>query len=149
MHLRLSNAPQLSISADKVLPLAPRDVAPLAWLALEGPTSRNRLAQLLWPDSEPLAARNALRQRLFQLRSIWRKPCNSPLRATLRGGSRSTVRPGFSGPPATRCRPSFATASCTATRSTARCSRWRVGSELDPEGPVDEDAGLRLRRRSA
>jgi len=40
----------------------------LAWLALEGPTPRMRLAQLLWPDSEPEAARNALRQRLFQLR---------------------------------------------------------------------------------
>ena len=68
MHLRLSNAPHLSFSAGKVLPLAPRDAALLAWLALEGPTSRNRLAQLLWPDSDPLAARHALRQRLFRLR---------------------------------------------------------------------------------
>ena len=70
MHLRLSNAPQLSFPADKVLPLAPRDAALLAWLALEGPTPRGRLAELLWPDSEPDAARNALRQRLFQLRKV-------------------------------------------------------------------------------
>ena len=48
--------------------LAPRDAALLAWLALEGPTPRARLAELLWPDSEPEVARNAMRQRLFQLR---------------------------------------------------------------------------------
>lgn len=45
----------------------------LAWLALEGPTPRLRLAQLLWPDSEPEAARNALRQRLFQLTKLHRR----------------------------------------------------------------------------
>jgi DNA-binding SARP family transcriptional activator len=39
----------------------------LAWLALEGPTSRARIAALLWPDSEPEVARTALRQRLFRL----------------------------------------------------------------------------------
>ena len=68
MHLQLSHAPQLSVSADKLLPLAARDAALLAWLALEGPTPRARLAALLWPDSDADAARNALRQRLFQLR---------------------------------------------------------------------------------
>jgi len=55
-------------TAGTTLELAPRDAALLAWLALEGPTARLRLANLLWPDSEPEAARNALRQRLFQLR---------------------------------------------------------------------------------
>ena len=50
--------------------LAPRDAAVLAWLALEGPTQRARLAALLWPESAPEAARNALRQRLFQLRKL-------------------------------------------------------------------------------
>jgi DNA-binding SARP family transcriptional activator/tetratricopeptide (TPR) repeat protein len=40
----------------------------LAWLALEGPTPRVRLAQLLWPDSPADAARNSLRQRLFHLK---------------------------------------------------------------------------------
>ncbi|MCY7314440.1 MAG: hypothetical protein LH480_02115, partial [Rubrivivax sp.] len=48
--------------------LGPRDAALLAWLAVEGPTPRARLAALLWPDSDAEAARNALRQRLFQLR---------------------------------------------------------------------------------
>ena len=50
------------------LDLAPRDAALLAWLALEGPTPRARLARLLWPESEPEAARNVLRQRLFHLK---------------------------------------------------------------------------------
>lgn len=49
-------------------PLAERDGALLAWLALEGPTSRSRVAALLWPDSDAVAARNSLRQRLFRLR---------------------------------------------------------------------------------
>lgn len=48
--------------------LGSRDAALLAWLAIEGPTPRARLATLLWPDSDTEAARNALRQRLFQLR---------------------------------------------------------------------------------
>lgn len=48
--------------------LAPRDAALLAWLALEGPTTRTRLAELLWPGSDPKDARNTLRQRLFHLK---------------------------------------------------------------------------------
>jgi len=48
--------------------LTATDALLLAWLALEGPTSRERLAQLLWPASSAEAARNALRQRLFRLR---------------------------------------------------------------------------------
>lgn len=48
--------------------LAPLDAALLAWLALEGPTPRNRIAALIWPDKSSEAARNSLRQRLFQLR---------------------------------------------------------------------------------
>ncbi len=51
--------------------LAPRDAALLAWLAIEGPTARARLATLLWPDSDAEAARNALRQRLFQMKRQW------------------------------------------------------------------------------
>ncbi len=45
-----------------------RDAALLAWLAIEGPTPRARLAALLWPDSPGADARNTLRQRLFQLK---------------------------------------------------------------------------------
>src|SRR5262245_3777810 len=50
------------------VPLTRLDAALLAVLALEGSASRQRLLQLLWPDQEPEAARNALRQRLFRLR---------------------------------------------------------------------------------
>ena len=68
LELQLAGVPGVRGADAGVLPLAPRDAALLAWLALEGPTPRTRLAQLLWPDSEPEAARNTLRQRLFQLR---------------------------------------------------------------------------------
>ncbi len=68
LELQLSGMPGVHDREGGMLPLAPRDAALLAWLALEGPTPRTRLAQLLWPDSEPEAARNTLRQRLFQLR---------------------------------------------------------------------------------
>ena len=54
-------------SGRKVL-LAPIDALMLAWLAVEGPTSRERLAALLWPGSGAEAGRNAMRQRLFRLR---------------------------------------------------------------------------------
>ncbi|MCC7285295.1 MAG: AAA family ATPase [Burkholderiaceae bacterium] len=68
MRLHLATSPQLTPPGGATLPLQPRDAALLAWLALEGPTPRNRLAQLLWPASEAKTARNALRQRLFRLR---------------------------------------------------------------------------------
>ena len=66
--LQLAASPQVHGPGPHATVLAPRDAALLAWLALEGPTPRTRLAPLLWPDSEPAAARNTLRQRLFQLR---------------------------------------------------------------------------------
>ena len=65
MQLHLAASPRFVGAGGAATALAPRDPA---LLALEGPTPRMRLAQLLWPDSEPEAARNALRQRLFQLR---------------------------------------------------------------------------------
>jgi DNA-binding SARP family transcriptional activator len=68
MQLSLAGSPHVRLADGEATPLALRDAALLAWLALEGPTPRARLAQLLWPESEPDAARNALRQRLFQLR---------------------------------------------------------------------------------
>ena len=71
LSLQLAVAPQVQGPGRTASPLAPRDAAMLAWLALEGPTPRTRLAQLLWPDSEPVAARNTLRQRLFQLRRLF------------------------------------------------------------------------------
>ncbi len=69
LQLLLSGRPAWRESPQTApIPLAARDAALLAWLAIEGPTPRVRLAALLWPDSAPEAARNALRQRLFQLR---------------------------------------------------------------------------------
>lgn len=68
LRLMLSGVPLAQRAAAPPLPLGLRDAVMLAWLALEGPTPRTRLAQLLWPDSDADAARNALRQRLFHLR---------------------------------------------------------------------------------
>ncbi|MCB1997648.1 MAG: AAA family ATPase, partial [Rhodoferax sp.] len=67
-QLVLAATPALHLPDGRCLPLAPRDALLAAWLAIEGPTPRARLAALLWPEAEPGAARNALRQRLFQLR---------------------------------------------------------------------------------
>ncbi len=66
--LQLSRVGRVRVGDQPWLPLAPRDALLLAWLAVEGPTPRLRLAQLLWPESPPEAARNSLRQRLFQLK---------------------------------------------------------------------------------
>lgn len=66
-HLQLSGAPSVRLGAGDQT-LATPDALLLAWLALEGPTPRERLAALLWPGSTADAARNALRQRLFRLR---------------------------------------------------------------------------------
>lgn len=68
MHLQLSTVAQALRPDGMAVPLGPRDAALLAWLVLEGPTPRAQLAGLLWPESPPEAARNTLRQRLFQLR---------------------------------------------------------------------------------
>ncbi len=68
MQLHLAAAPCFVGSDGAPTALAARDAALLAWLALEGPTPRLRLAALMWPDSEPETARNSLRQRLFQLK---------------------------------------------------------------------------------
>jgi DNA-binding SARP family transcriptional activator/tetratricopeptide (TPR) repeat protein len=68
MLLQLARQPRVVVPGRAPAALAPRDAALLAWLALEGPTPRARLARLLWPESSVEAARNALRQRLFQLK---------------------------------------------------------------------------------
>jgi DNA-binding SARP family transcriptional activator len=68
MRLHLATAQRLELADGTARELAALDAALLAWLALEGPTPRARLAQLLWPDKDVEAARNSLRQRLFQLR---------------------------------------------------------------------------------
>ena len=66
--LRLALAPQCQTPDGHWVALATLDALLLAWLALQGATPRERLAELLWTGSDPAAARNALRQRLFRLR---------------------------------------------------------------------------------
>lgn len=66
--LQLSTAPQVRLADGSVHVLHPIDAQLLAWLAVEGATRRDRMAQLLWPHNPPEVARNALRQRLFRLR---------------------------------------------------------------------------------
>lgn len=67
--LSLAGEPEVRIG-DRSLSIGRREAAILCWLAIEGPTSRLRLAQVLWPDGSADAARAALRQRLFQLRRL-------------------------------------------------------------------------------
>lgn len=52
------------------LVLESRHAALLAWLHLEGPTPRGRLAGLLWPAAGEARARGNLRQRLLKLRQL-------------------------------------------------------------------------------
>jgi DNA-binding SARP family transcriptional activator len=71
LSLRLAGEPAMQCStAPHPVPLNHRDAALLAWLAIEGPTPRARLAALIWPDSALDTARNALRQRVFRLRKL-------------------------------------------------------------------------------
>lgn len=48
--------------------LEPKDAVLLAYLAVEGPTPRARLASLLWPDVDDERARGNLRQRVLRLK---------------------------------------------------------------------------------
>ncbi len=66
--LYASQPPRARRPDGREVSLAPLDAALLAWLAIEGPTPRTRLLALLWPEADATAARNTLRQRLFQLR---------------------------------------------------------------------------------
>ena len=75
MNLLLAATARHVAADGSAVALARRDAVLLAWLAIEGPTPRLRLATLLWPEALPDAAANALRQRLFQLR----RQCGRPL----------------------------------------------------------------------
>ena len=68
MRLRLSSVHEVVRRDGSVLALAARDAALLAWLAIEGPTPRDRLGSLLWPAASQAQARTVLRQRLFKLK---------------------------------------------------------------------------------
>ena len=67
-RLQLLAAPALVRPDATVITLERKDAALLALLAFDGPTSRSRVAALLWPDADADKARNSLRQRLFRLR---------------------------------------------------------------------------------
>jgi DNA-binding SARP family transcriptional activator len=71
-RLELAGAPVIRLGAGGASSqsLAPLDAALFAWLAVEGPVPRARIAALLWPDKDPDGARNLLRQRLFRLRKV-------------------------------------------------------------------------------
>ena len=65
---RLHGTPRLARASGEPLPLERKQALVLAYLALEGPTPRGRLAHLLWPDASEARARGNLRQRLAVLR---------------------------------------------------------------------------------
>ena len=68
LHLMLARGAAVRRTDGTVKSLAPIDAALLAFVAIEGSASRERVLNLLWPDHEPESARNALRQRLFRMR---------------------------------------------------------------------------------
>lgn len=66
--LHLHGRPLLRLPPERELALSARDAALLAWLALQGPTPRARLALLFWPEARTEQARGNLRQLLLRLR---------------------------------------------------------------------------------
>ncbi len=68
LRLRLAVAHEIVLGDGRIVGLAARDAALLAWLAIEGPTPRERLGPLLWPAASQAQARTVLRQRLFRLK---------------------------------------------------------------------------------
>jgi DNA-binding SARP family transcriptional activator len=60
--------PALQIYRRQLRPVERKTAGVLAYLALEGPTSRSKLAGLLWPESSEATARNNLAQALRRLK---------------------------------------------------------------------------------
>ncbi|GIW38981.1 MAG: hypothetical protein KatS3mg075_462 [Meiothermus sp.] len=67
-RLRLLGEASLEVKGRPPLRLERRAAGVLAYLALEGPAPRSRMAGLLWPDSPERTARNNLAQTLRRLR---------------------------------------------------------------------------------
>ena len=68
LHLMLARGAAVRRTDGALKSLAAVDAALLAFVAIEGSASRERLLELLWPGHAPESARNLLRQRLFRLR---------------------------------------------------------------------------------
>ena len=66
-RIELLGPPALIDAQGARVVLERKSAALLAVLAIDGARSRGRLAELLWPQAQPSAARNSLRQRLFRL----------------------------------------------------------------------------------
>ena len=67
-RLLLRQAGQLELARGRHHDLEAKDALLLAYLAIEGPTPRARLATLIWPDADEVRARGNLRQRLMRLK---------------------------------------------------------------------------------
>ena len=67
-QLRIDGTPRLLSAAGDAVALGRHDALMLAYLALEGATSRERLLALLWPGESVTALRGRLRQRVFALK---------------------------------------------------------------------------------
>src|SRR5499427_2208403 len=67
MRLSLLGSPRAVVAGNEVR-LERKDALLFAWLAIQGPTLRARLATLLFPDADEAGARGGLRQRMYRLR---------------------------------------------------------------------------------
>jgi DNA-binding SARP family transcriptional activator len=67
LEVKLFGRPEFSVDGAAINPPTRKGVAILAYLALEGRTSRARLASLLWADHNEEDARHNLRQELYRL----------------------------------------------------------------------------------
>ena len=72
LELRLLGAPQV-VRGGRAVKLAKKSVALLAYLAIEGVTVRERLANLLWGGFETGNANGNLRRELHRIRSEERR----------------------------------------------------------------------------
>ncbi len=70
--LRQAGRFELSVGAGREL--EPKDALLVAYLAIEGPTPRGKLAAMLWPDVDDERARGNLRQRLLRLKRVTGAP---------------------------------------------------------------------------